>query len=205
MKYTILFILLVLVSGAAQAQVGNLTGISYNMAYTGPNTREYIDNYSWRGLGFEYRGVRSENLTVGVSMGWNIFRERTSGMVELDQGAVSGTQTRHLGIYPFLLNTHYYFGTRDDISRPFIGINAGTYYISQKFDIGVFEFDKGNWHFGLAPEAGVLLPVGDTFSDTFLLLGIKYNYAFAAGESLAGESRSYSFWGFNVGVVFFAF
>jgi outer membrane protein W len=203
MKYFGVFILLMSITSVSIAQQGNITGFSYNMAYTGPNTRDYVNDYSWNGFSFEYRTFRNENTSIGASVGWNMFHERTNEMVVIDKGAVSGTQTRFLGAVPMLLNAHYYFGQESEAGRPFLGINLGANYINQRFEIGVFEFNKANWHLNIAPEAGLVVPVGSTFSDTYMILSVRYNHAIAAGESLAGDGRAYSYWGFNVGFGFF--
>ena len=85
--------------------------------------------------------------------------------------------------------------------RTFVGLNVGTYYILQRLDMGVYRIDNDNWHFGLAPEAGLIIPVGE--DNTSIYLGGRYNYAFDSGTALGGsEDNYYSFWEINIGFAF---
>jgi hypothetical protein len=98
-----------------------------------------------------------------------------------------------------MANMHYYFGKRKDL-RFYMGANAGLYYILQRLDIGVWRIDSNNWHFGLAPEAGVLIPLD---GQSHIIINLKYNYAFDAGTGLGGkEDNYYSYWGLNFGFAF---
>jgi opacity protein-like surface antigen len=175
-----------------------MSGISYNMGLPTSMTRNFIQNYSWRGFGFEVRDFRGDNLSVGGSFSWNIFAEKTDKVIYLENGAASGTQVRSLNVFPLMLNGHYYFGTSDAL-RPYLGLNVGTYYIRQRLEIGVIAPEDSHWHFGLAPEFGVMLP---TYSGTIFFLNARYNYAFKAGKDLKGEGKDWAYWGFNVGLSF---
>jgi hypothetical protein len=73
-----------------------------------------------------------------------------------------------------------------------VGTGVGTYYIENRAELGLTSVTVNKWHFGIAPEVGVLVPssrVGDG------LLSVKYNYAFEAG----GVERAY--WTFGVGLL----
>ena len=85
--------------------------------------------------------------------------------------------------------------------RAFIGLNAGMYYILQRLDVGVYRLDNDNWHFGMAPEAGIIIPFdGD---NTAFYVGARYNYAFDSGTTLGGnENNFYSFYEINLGFAF---
>ena len=199
MKYICIVALLVILSGSSYAQGIGFVGMNYNMGYSGPSSRDYVDSYSWRGFNFEMGDFLTPHFAVGIISGWNTFHERNTGVKQLDQGAVSGTQARHFGSFPILALGRYYFGEKMETVRAYVGGSIGTYSINQRFEIGTFMFEKRNWHFGLAPEAGVVVPVGPE-GVGFIRFGMRYNHAFAAGESLAGEGRAYSYWDFGVGI-----
>ena len=99
-----------------------------------------------------------------------------------------------------MANMHYYFGKRRDV-RFYVGANAGLYYILQRLDLGVWRIDSDNWHFGLAPEVGVLIPLAD--GQTQFFVNAKYNYAFDSGTGLGNKDDNYySYWGINFGFAF---
>jgi hypothetical protein len=204
MKYLYIVILLIVLSVNSYSQ--NIFGadlfgaITYNTGFTANDSKDFVDEYSWLGAGIEIRNFLSKDHSVGASFSWNYFDDRTRDILEIKRGAISGTQLRYLGSLGLLLNTHYYMGTRSKQGQviPFLGINVGTYYINQMLDIGVVSLDKSNWHFGLAPEFGFVIPA----EGIYLITSFRYNYAFEAGESVAGEATYHSYWGINFGIAY---
>jgi len=193
--------LLVGISGEAQAQDW-WWGITYNMSATSslPGSSDsdvsFVDDFSFRGIGLEARYVpnRGGNLSYGFSGSWNVLNEKTDEVVDLPGAAISGTQLRYFNAVPLLVNAHYYFGSRGGI-RPYAGINAGTYWIERRVDIGISSVKDDNWHFGWAPELGVIVPLGRP--EVALIANTRYNWAFSAGGS--GDQK---YWGFNIGLVY---
>ncbi|MCL7926533.1 MAG: porin family protein [marine benthic group bacterium] len=193
--------LLVGTSGEAHAQDW-WWGITYNMSATAslPGSSDsdvtFVDDFSFRGIGLEARYVpnRGGNLSYGFSGSWNVLNEKTDEVVNLPGAAIGGTQLRYFNSVPLLVNAHYYFGSRGGI-RPYAGINAGTYWIERRVDIGISSIKDDNWHFGWAPELGVIVPLGRP--EVALIANARYNWAFSAGGS--GDQK---YWGFNVGFMY---
>ena len=196
MKSIYIAILIFVMSNSIFAQYYRpITGLSYNMGLTTGSTKDFADDYSWRGLGIDYKRFTDRNISVGFSTGWNIFDQKVRGLINLERGAVSGLQVRHINAFPILVNANYHFDSRESQVKPYVGFNIGTYYIIQRFDIGVITIEEDNWHFGIAPELGFIIPFGYMFTTW----SVKFNYAFAAGKSIAGDAKDYSYWGFNIG------
>ena len=198
--------LLLVFTGEAQAQDW-WWGITYNMSATSslpPNSDSdinFIEDYSFRGLGIEARYVpsRDANYSFGFNVGWNVLNEKNDfgterNTISLPNADVSGTQLRYVNTVPLMGNASYYFGDRGGI-RPYVGVNAGTYYIERRVDIGVSAIVDDAWHFGWAPEVGLVVPLGRP--EVALLTTIRYNWAFSAGGS--GDQK---FWGFNIGIAY---
>jgi opacity protein-like surface antigen len=168
-----------------------ITILSYNVGIPVGNTEDYISETSFRGFGLDFRHFRSrgKNFTVGFTFAWQVFDQRATGTTVLDNGAVTGTQRRFLNTLPFLLTSHWYSSQQNNRTRIYIGAGAGTYYIEQRLDIGVSSFQENNWHFGLMGEAGIQIPLGDVE----LVVGARYNYAFAAGQSIGGDGQDWDY------------
>ncbi len=200
MKHKLTLLAIVFFATALSAQ-SFLSVLSYSTALPAGNTADFVDDFSWRGFAIEGRSFTKRNLSFGIMFGWNYFDQRTSETVQVTNGAVTGTQIRYLDVIPIMASMHYYFGPkRRKAMRPYAGLSAGTYIISQRLDIGIWTFRRSNWHFGVAPELGVLVPLGNTS----LSLAVKYNYAFDAGETfLEFNDNSHSFITFNVGFAFY--
>ena len=199
MRMSSVLISILLLAAASETGFSQRTAsaLTYNMAFPMSRLNAYTREMSWRGLGFEFKQFMQKDLTVGVSLGWNIFAQLSRNeTIQLTQGAVSGTNVRSVNAFPILANLDYFFGSRGEEIRPFIGINAGMYSIKRRFEIGVTAFEQSNWHFGIAPEAGFWVPLD---RDLFLVVTGRYNYAFEAGETFLKEKNDYAYWGLNIG------
>lgn len=198
MKFKLLVVLFITMAVSLSAQ-RYMTILSYNTALPMGKTGDFVSEYSWRGFAIEGRRFVQKNLSIGINFGWNIFDEKNGETIELDNGAVSGTQIRYLNVFPIMVNAHYYFGDKRSF-RGFLGVNVGTYAINQRFDIGIWTINNDNWHFGVAPEIGILIPAGRQMAVT---LSVKYNYALSAGAALDGsDSNDHSYLGINLGLAF---
>ena len=200
-KHIITFIILLSVSSFAQEFISDFT---WNFGFPVSNMKEYVKENSYKGFGIEGRRFLNKNLSAGLFFGWNIFDERVDKPIEIDGenygGTVSGIQIRYVNSFPMMANMHYYFGKRKDF-RFYLGANAGIYYILQRLDLGVWRLDSDNWHFGLAPEAGILIPLDN--GQTHIIVNVKYNYAFDSGTGLGKKDDNYySYWGINFGFAF---
>lgn len=203
MKTKILIISFCLFTASAFSQEF-ISDFTWNFGFTADKLSEYIPNNSYKGFGIEGRRFFDKNISGGLSFGWNIFDQRIAEPIIIDEegfsGTISGTQIRYVNAFPILANAHYYLGKRKDF-RFFLGGGVGVYYILQRLDLGVWSLESNNWHFGLAPEAGFLIPFGDGESN--IIVTGKYNHAFSSGKTIGGnEDNSYSYWSLNFGFAF---
>jgi len=196
--YTSILILIITTSVSAQS----LGSITYNVSIPTGNLNDYIDEVSWRGFGIEGRWFQNRNLSFGLSFAWTVFNQRVSDPIQIVQNGVSatvtGTQVRVVNSLPILATAHFYTGKRRDQYRFYFGTGVGMYYIKQRLEIGLVAFETDNWHFGLAPEAGVLISLN---RDLTMIVNGKYNYAFSSGEALGGGDNQIDYWGINIGFV----
>jgi hypothetical protein len=190
--------MLVVVCPDAMAQ-DNVTAITYQASIPQGDFADYIAKTSWIGWGLEGRRFRnpSSKVTIGFSFAWHVFDDKLYGTQLIDKGAVTGTQRRWVNSLPFLLTFDYYFSRKNAV-KLFVGAGAGAYYIVQRFDIGVYGWEESNWHFGVAPEVGAQFPLGDVEG----IVGAKYNYAFAAGESIEGDAQDFTYLTVYVGLAY---
>jgi hypothetical protein len=200
-KYIIAMVALFVCSSFAQEL---LTNVTWNIGIPVSKTNEYTTDVTYRGFTITGKRFLDKYNSVGLSFGWNIFDEKNYAPINISSGGgsgtISGTQVRSINSFPMLVGVHHHFGNKKDM-RAFIGLNTGMYYIIQRLDLGVYRIDNDNWHFGLAPEAGVIIPVGD--ENTGIYVGARYNYAFDSGTALGGsENNFYSYYEINIGFSF---
>jgi hypothetical protein len=203
MKIKYIIALLVFISFTSFAQEV-LTSVTWNIGIPVSKMNQYTTDVTYRGFTISGRRFLDKYNSVGFMAGWNIFDEKSYDPIEIKSdggsGTVSGTQVRSVNSFPLLVGVHHHYGKKDDM-RVFIGLNAGMYYILQRLDMGVYRIDNDNWHFGMAPEAGIIIPFDG--ENTGFYLGARYNYAFDSGTALGGsENNFYSFYEINFGFAF---
>ncbi len=198
MKHTKILLLVMVLSASTFSQ--NMTaGFSWSMGFTSGKTADYVGTPSFSGFSLETHKFLKPNVSVGITSGWNILNEKNNETINIGNTAISGEQGRYINVVPILLNASYYLKTSKTAKFvPFIRANVGTYYILQRFDIGVYTVNNYNWHLGVAPELGFMIQVNKEIG---ILTNAKYNYAFDAGTRLGGdEMNDYSFFTLNLGI-----
>ena len=165
--------------------------VTYNMAQPLGDLKEVTPDFSWRGWGFSYRNLIRDNLSLGFSFAWQGFSEKYSGTYESGPVSVTGTFIRYTNYLPLMATAHMYTGELGGM-RLYGGLGIGAFRITDRFDFGLYSFYDDHWHFGLVPEAGVMIPVGKTL--WYILGSVTYNYAF--GTKNYGAS---SYLGIDVG------
>jgi hypothetical protein len=187
---TIALALLMFLAGNSRAAAQEWWGgVTYQTALSSGDMADFVDQFSWRNIGIEGRSMIGSNASVGIFLGWNVFHDEVDGTVSLGAVDASGYQSRFVNAVPLLATAHYYFG-RPSGPRPYVGAGIGTYWIENRLELGLTGIEATNWHFGLAPEFGVIIPT-QGMADTYL--SVKYNYAHESGDI----SRSY--WTFGIG------
>ena len=167
---------------------------TWQVSYPTGDVRNFIDDISYRGAGLDFRKRLTGGTTASVLMAWNVFHDRTSGTIEIEDGALSGSQDRYLNVFPIMMGLHQYFG-RPRSARMHVGLNAGGYLLVQTFRIGITEIEKDSWEWGVAPEVGVALPL--TTGAWFEVNG-RYQWSMSP-DDIAGRPYDMEYFQLNVG------
>ena len=196
---TLVFIAVPLARGNAQYQSRQYVGtLSYTTAAPAGDSKDFANDFSWMGFTIEGDWFVKQSLSAGFILGWQeIYKERDGDSFTFDNGAMTGRTYRHLGAMPLLARLRYWTGSPGEKFHAFAGLGAGTYWVKQTMDLGIYTADESHWHFGVAPEVGFLMVTGYGVGWT---LNARYNYPVATGDYLGGQSNSWSYWGFGLGV-----
>ena len=171
-----------------------LTIFSYNMAQPLGELKEVTPDFSWRGWTFGYRNFIRDQVSLGISFSWQGFSMMEQGSFTEGPVTATGTQVRYINSFPIMATGHFYTGGLGGF-RLYGGLGVGTFYVQRRYDFGLARFYDNSWHFGLVPEAGIMLPLG---ASPWMLLGnVTYNYAFQTKDT-----SSLSYVGFNIGFAF---
>ena len=189
---------MILLSFASQAfaQDDWYGAFTYQVSFPTGDVKSFTSPVSFRGVGLDYRKIIQPNTTAGIFLGWNVFHERTTETFNLPNGAIWGTQDRYINSFPIMANVHYYFGEKGD-PRPYIGLNAGGFVLTQRFAVGIVSLPNDTWEWGLAPEVGVIARID---RDHAFMINGKFNWAFT-GKTYGSKDFSLTYVGLNVGFV----
>ncbi|MBL7857535.1 MAG: outer membrane beta-barrel protein [Cyclobacteriaceae bacterium] len=188
----IIFSLVFLLTTAASAQ--SFFSVQYSMGFGSGDTKDYVNNASFRGAALEFRQMVNPNIGVGAEVGWNVFYERrpydsyTSGTQTL-----TGVQYRYINMLPIIVAVDYYLKPDEHIN-PFVGLGIGTIYDQRNTDMNLYTLETNVWHFALRPEAGIRVNANPGLD--IILVG-KYFTGFKTDDL---DAQNY--FTFNVGFVF---
>lgn len=201
MRYVLILLLLLAMVSAANA--GNLIyAFTYELSKPSDDTSDFIDKLSPFGGGFEIRGFNNKPFPAGLSFSssahFNYFSEDVSYVTPqgyLQAAADNYTEKRKLYVIPVLVHTDYHFTLLSDepAAVPYLGVGVGGYWIKTRTELSGLTHESSSWHFGLAPEAGVMINVSPK---ALLIIGLRYNYA------VDSEDPGQQFWTLGLGAVY---
>ena len=169
--------------------------ITYNVTVPFANTRDFINKTSFRGGTFELREMMGDNsFSLGAAAGWHVFNEVEYSTFNEGNISITGKQYRTINSFPLLLTYHKYNGEDEEKLRTYYGGGLGMQRILTSLELGPFSSLNKQWHFALAPEAGLIYPISYRYS---LLGSLKFNYAF---KKSANPNTAYL--SINAGILF---
>ena len=167
-------------------------GITYNTALPLGETAELASNFSFRGAGIEGRWAVGSSFDIGFNASWNVFYEAESGSFTEGTSTLTGTQYRYVNAYPIMFTAYKSLGSSETF-RPYVGLGVGAIKADHRKEMGLWYVDSNNWHFGVAPEIGAVIPTLRNFD---FLVSVRYNYG-----AKVNDSPSVSYLGLNLGVL----
>jgi hypothetical protein len=180
-----------LLPAAASAQ-RSFAGLTYNYSFPAVDLDGFVGQDSWYGITLDMRRALTSNpkWLVGLTTGWYVFYNNVNTTIDLGNGAISGEQYRNFNIVPVLASINYMMGDRRT-THPYIGFHIGAYYARQQLDLGLYSLDESNWHFGLAPEGGIVFPLHQYNSSFYF--NVRYHYLYEAGGYLGDQALTLPF------------
>jgi hypothetical protein len=167
-------------------------GFTYSMSVPAVGTNDYINAGSFRGANYEGFYELKPKFALSWLFGWNVFYNELRNETYVDGNlTITGNQFRYQNAFPMLVRGLYLFGVPKGI-RPFAGAGIGVIYNIRRTDIGLYELKTDAWHFTMAPELGIMIPLGDALITT----SVRYNYAVKARD--LGQQ---SYISFNIGAL----
>jgi opacity protein-like surface antigen len=162
-------------------------GFTYSMSVPAVGTNDYINAGSFRGANYEGYYELKPKFALSWLLGWNVFNNELRNETYVDDNVtITGNQFRYQNAFPMLVRALYLFGVPEGI-RPFVGAGLGVTYNKRRTDIGLYSLEADAWHFTMAPELGIMIPVGMSG----ITSSVRYNYAVKARD--LGQQSYFSF------------
>ena len=192
-RYILLVLCLIAGLNAYSQVVDFYSSVNYGISLPMGDTKNFIKNSSFRGFSFEFGRFITDEISLGFMGAWYVFYENfPKDTYEFDNLTVTGKKYHYINAFPLMLAGRYHFRFGSQL-RPYAGAGTGTYIINKTTDMGLYNDQNKNWHFGIYPEAGILFELG---TEMYFNLGARYNYAFKAG----GDQHSWL--SFQAGITF---
>jgi len=174
-----------------------LISMNYNIAFPGNEMSSYITNPSLLGFSLDVRHFIKPSISIGGSFGQQLFYWQTTAWGSMGLGLIN-SQIRFMNTFPLMLNTHFYL--KGPVGwKPYCGVNVGGYYEWNRSEVGIVVFEGRKWRWGLAPEAGVIFPLGRMN----LNVGSRFNYLSASNSDIMAGVKNRFYMSMNIGIVFF--
>lgn len=154
------------------------TTLWYDMSMPLGGTYDYAGNFSGRGMSLEYRHLLTPRVSVGVRGAWHVLSDKRHGTEDRGALVVTATELRTINVVPIEATGHYYFTRFGSLPTPYAGAGVGVHWAERRTAIAGWGFRQDAWHFGLSPEAGLLIPVGVNQ----IALGVRFSYLFPSGD-----------------------
>ena len=185
-----IFSLTILLSALAMNGQEVIWKMTYDIGFPFSATKEFANQVSWRGVALDVDRFINDNLAVGTGISWNMFIEKEPDSdYQREIFQIHGTQVRYINNIPLLARISWYQPL--DMMETFFSLGIGTAWQETRREIGTWAFTGSYWHFVLAPEVGIVFPVGTSY----LTARVRYVQGF---ETSDGPALSYL--GVGVGV-----
>lgn len=201
MKKILFLFAFILTASVGETQ---MIGANYQMSIPFGKMRDYINNGSFRGANVEYHYFVDKHISVGGSIGWNVFYKdmgqytqnfRLSGSDNIY--TFGGKQYRYINTVPIMVNGRYHLYEKGAKKyQPYAGLSIGTRWTEYQTEIGQYTASTSRWQFAVSPEIGVYVPLNQIVAAN---VSISYNFATRAAN---GRVPAYNTLMFNVGLLF---
>lgn len=122
-------------------------------------TAEFAGSFGIAGFGVDARFMGFRPWRVGASISWQTISERRTDAVESPEAAYSGTMIKELSFNPLLAKVGYTLSQSEKLTS-FAALGVGASRSLRTVDTGIVLLSEEEWHFTLAPEIGLEVPVG---------------------------------------------
>lgn len=148
------------------------------------SSSEFVDQLGIPGASVEVQLLALAPIRFGALVAWHTISQKEPGLFQDGPVAVSGLQVRELSGNHLQARVHYVLGEKKPAQGkaqflPYVAAGLGGARSVRRVDIGIDRVIEEGWHFVVAPEAGLELPLGPVT----VIASARLNYLFQAGNN----------------------
>lgn len=141
-------------------------------------TAEFAGSFGIGGFGIDARYVGFRPWRLGGSVSWQTIAQRKEDeSISSGNATYSGTMIKELSYNPLLAKVGYTLSDTKKL-RTYASFGLGATRSMRRVDTGIVSLFDEEWHFTIAPEAGVEVPVGPVH----LVVSGRLSYLTPAGS-----------------------
>lgn len=130
--------------------------VDYAVAFPVAGMRDFVDDVSFRGVGFELRYFLLKHLSLGAAGSWQLFTDRIGKTTyPIEAGALTARLYTSAELVPLRGTMHLYAGKLGP-AKPYAGVGVGAssvYFQTLAADLASV---KSEWYFTVTPELGCM-------------------------------------------------
>jgi hypothetical protein len=199
-KYNKFLSLIILITGicpALKAQQKVQLRLGYSINQPMGSFKDVISKPSFRGFDGTVTYALSDQLAIGLGVGYNDFYEKNPRAVyQTSEGAISAVVTNSIQVIPVVAKANYSF-LKEGVIKPYVAVGAGFNMVNYDQFLGEYGSSKVNIRPALTGDAGVNIPLGNT-KRSGLNIGANFNYL----PYNYNEIKNLNNWGIHAGVFF---
>jgi hypothetical protein len=153
----------------------SLFSFNYSLSFPMGDLNDFISKPGVKGFDAELKAFVTDNIAVGGMIGYQGFYEKYDrNTYTFENGALTSTLFAYYWTVPIRVVADYFIAPGSFI-QPFIGLSTGLNYNERRLEIGFYYIDDKSWNYVIAPEAGLIIPVGK-YSEWGFSAKVRYNY-----------------------------
>lgn len=158
-------------------------GAAWDLSIPLGSTQEFAGNVSPGGFSLEARYIGLGRLSFGMFTGAHYMTAKDETTTVQGPVTISGTQVRSVASTPWLGRVHFsLMDVRTAAAQrrpvPYVAFGFGGARVLRTLDMGISGFSKESWHWAMAPEIGVQLPL----NRAVFYLSSRFNYFVESGD-----------------------
>lgn len=166
-----------------QSQAKFYFGGGWEMTLPVGSSADFASVFGVQSANFQFRYLGLGRASFGGLVAWDNWSTKGDQTTTAGNVTIGGIQARGVHINPLYARAQLsLFDIRDPSSNkipvPYAAFNLGGAYVVRRLDMGISALTADSWHWALAPEIGVELPL----SPLVFSVGGRFNYLFASGD-----------------------